>query len=104
MPEEPKLSEPLMHTSSTVNNRVAGHLAQPPFQRNPFADAIRHVHYSAPEAKPALHPENIPAELTAIPRWVMWKPEERNGKTTKPPYHLGLFTYSHGIDSSPKSS
>jgi hypothetical protein len=31
-------------------------------------------------------PENIPAELTARPRWVLWRYDFRNGKWTKPPY------------------
>ena len=30
--------------------------------------------------------ENIPAQLAQRDRWVVWKYEERNGKTTKPPY------------------
>ena len=34
----------------------------------------------------ALHPENIPSELKAIPRWLLWKLETRDGKPTKTPY------------------
>lgn len=39
-------------------------------------------------AKPAaLAPrfETIPPELTALPRWVLWRWEQREGKWTKPP-------------------
>ena len=28
---------------------------------------------------------HIPAELRALPQWVCWRYENRNGKTTKPP-------------------
>lgn len=31
--------------------------------------------------------ENIPCALISLPQWVVWQPEERNGKTTKPPYN-----------------
>ncbi|HEX3002234.1 MAG TPA: hypothetical protein VHN82_07705 [Methanoregula sp.] len=30
--------------------------------------------------------DNIPEELIALDRWVVWRYEERNGKRTKPPY------------------
>ena len=33
-----------------------------------------------------LHPENIPGELKTIPRWLLWKLEDRAGKPTKTPY------------------
>jgi hypothetical protein len=33
-----------------------------------------------------IKPENIPAELREIDRWVVWKYEEREGKWTKVPY------------------
>ena len=32
-----------------------------------------------------LHPEKIPAELRALPRWVNWKLVKRDGKLTKIP-------------------
>ena len=35
-----------------------------------------------------LHPESIPAELKAIPRWLLWKLETRAGKPTKTPYQV----------------
>lgn len=31
------------------------------------------------------HPEGIPAELRDTPRWILWRYEERDGKTTKVP-------------------
>jgi len=31
-------------------------------------------------------PERIPEELKGLPNWVLWKPERRDGKWTKPPY------------------
>ena len=34
----------------------------------------------------ALRPESIPAELRSIPRWLLWKLENRNAKPTKTPY------------------
>lgn len=39
-------------------------------------------------------PENIPDELKALPRWVLWRPEYRNGKPkpTKVPYNPKLVT------------
>jgi putative DNA primase/helicase len=33
-----------------------------------------------------LNPDAIPHALKAIPQWVLWKLEERNGKATKTPY------------------
>jgi primase-polymerase (primpol)-like protein len=41
---------------------------------------------SAPFGKPELHPESIPAELKAIPRWLLWRLEDRAGKPAKVPY------------------
>ena len=41
---------------------------------------------SAFVGKPELHPESIPAELKAIPRWLLWKLEDRAGKPSKVPY------------------
>ena len=32
-----------------------------------------------------IEPKNIPEELRALPQWVCWRHETRNGKTTKPP-------------------
>lgn len=34
----------------------------------------------------AIYPENIPAEVKALPQWVMWKKETRDGKPAKVPY------------------
>lgn len=34
----------------------------------------------------AINPDAIPDALKAIPQWVLWKLEERNGKATKTPY------------------
>lgn len=34
----------------------------------------------------AVNPAGIPAELKAIPHWVLWRLEERDGKPTKTPY------------------
>ena len=31
----------------------------------------------------------IPAELCELPQWVVWRPEQRDGKTTKVPYRPG---------------
>ena len=36
-----------------------------------------------------LIPENIPERLTERPQWVVWYPEERDGKLTKVPYEPG---------------
>ncbi len=33
-----------------------------------------------------VNPAGIPAELKIIPRWLLWRLEERDGKPTKPPY------------------
>ena len=41
---------------------------------------------STPFGKPELHPESIPAELKAIPRWLLWRLEDRAGKPSKVPY------------------
>ena len=30
--------------------------------------------------------DSLPAELVALDRWVLWRPRQRNGKTTKVPY------------------
>ena len=39
--------------------------------------------------KPAtLYPESIPPALKAIPRWLLWKLETRDGKPTKTPYQV----------------
>ena len=29
---------------------------------------------------------DLPAELTAVPQWVLWRREERHGRPTKVPY------------------
>jgi putative DNA primase/helicase len=34
-----------------------------------------------------IYVQNIPAELTALPNWVLWRFETRGGKQTKVPYH-----------------
>lgn len=34
------------------------------------------------------NPDTIPAELKAIPQWVLWRLEERDGKPTKTPYQV----------------
>lgn len=34
------------------------------------------------------NPDGIPSELKAIPRWLLWKLEERDGKPTKTPYQI----------------
>lgn len=45
---------------------------------------------------PAFKFESIPAELRALPRWVMWKYEVRkDGKKTKPPYKIDGYRASH---------
>ena len=36
--------------------------------------------------KTILNAADIPAELKKIPRWLLWKLEDRNGKPTKTPY------------------
>ena len=38
------------------------------------------------ETLKSVTPQNIPAELKAIPHWVLWKLEDRDGKATKTPY------------------
>ena len=35
-----------------------------------------------------LHPETIPSELKAIPRWLLWRLEDRAGKPSKTPYQV----------------
>lgn len=35
-----------------------------------------------------LHPESIPSELKAIPRWLLWRLEDRDGKPSKTPYQV----------------
>ena len=46
--------------------------------------------YSTPDKPTPLRviPENIPAELTRLHHWVLWRYEFRNNKWTKPPYQL----------------
>jgi putative DNA primase/helicase len=41
--------------------------------------------------KPMLKPEfsGIPRLLKSVPRWVLWRAEERDGRITKPPYTAG---------------
>lgn len=46
-----------------------------------------------PSGNGPLHPENrsfdtIPADLRALPQWVCWKYEDRDGKPTKTPYQI----------------
>ena len=36
----------------------------------------------------AVTPESIPAELKAIPRWLLWRLEDRAGKPSKTPYQV----------------
>ncbi len=43
---------------------------------------------AVPSGNSPLHPESIPAELKAIPRWLLWKLETRAGKPTKTPYQV----------------
>ena len=35
-----------------------------------------------------LNPDGIPGELKAIPRWLLWRLEDRAGKPTKTPYQV----------------
>ncbi len=42
--------------------------------------------------------ENIPEELKAIPHWVNWKLETRDGKLTKPPYNAKTGGYAKAND------
>ena len=51
--------------------------------------------YSLPLDKPRIErrflpvvKEGIPEELKALPRWVLWRAANRNGKTTKIPYSI----------------
>ena len=46
------------------------------------------THQSAgpPSGNAALRPESIPDALKSRPRWVLWRLDIRDGKTTKPPY------------------
>ncbi len=48
-----------------------------------FAAAGQNAHAVA---SPTERVENIPAELRALPQWVVWRRVVRDGKTTKPPY------------------
>jgi putative DNA primase/helicase len=32
------------------------------------------------------NPGGIPEELKTLPQWVLWKPEQRDGRLTKMPY------------------
>ena len=41
---------------------------------------------NTPSGNGPLRPESIPAELRNIPRWLLWKLENRNAKPTKTPY------------------
>ena len=43
---------------------------------------------SSPSGNAALRPESIPAELKAIPHWLLWKLEGRAGKPSKIPYQI----------------
>jgi len=49
---------------------------------------------------PNLLSEVTLAELKAIPNWVTWKLEVRDGKATKPPFIAGTNTYASSTDSS----
>ncbi len=40
----------------------------------------------SPDFESPLHPENIPAELKSRARWLLWRLENRAGKSTKTPY------------------
>lgn len=46
---------------------------------------------STPKGSPstplAVIPENIPADLRALPQWLVWRLESRNGKPTKVPFN-----------------
>ncbi|MEN6443815.1 MAG: hypothetical protein ABFC71_08685 [Methanoregula sp.] len=41
--------------------------------------------------------EHIPASLKALDRWVVWKREDRSGKTTKPPYVAATGPERHAL-------
>ena len=50
---------------------------------------------------PRVQPEFIPAELRALPQWVCWRYEDRNGKPTKPPIDAksnGQLAYAKSND------
>src|SRR5262249_36408954 len=51
-------------------------------------DADPHRRGDAQSAVPRLPlvPDSIPKALKSIPRWVIWKAEERDGRLTKVPY------------------
>ena len=44
--------------------------------------------------------QQVPRELSIIPRWVVWKWEERDGKPTKPPYNAKTGTKASSTDPS----
>lgn len=46
-----------------------------------------------------LYVENIPGELKALPHWVVWRFEERKGKTTKVPYQSKYPLFSRKASS-----
>jgi hypothetical protein len=43
-------------------------------------------------------PENIPQELKALPRWVMWRYMHKDGKWTKPPFRVDGKGYASSTD------
>jgi putative DNA primase/helicase len=51
-----------------------------------------------PAAPLAVIPENIPADLRALPQWVVWRVEIRNGKPTKPPFNACTGRYAKSND------
>ncbi len=56
----------------------------------PDAGAIRTERAIEPTSKPAFNPDGIPAELKALPQWVVWKYEVTDtsgGRPTKVPYN-----------------
>lgn len=44
---------------------------------------------SSEQAAQGVKAENIPQELKALPHWVLWRQEIRDGKLTKIPYQAG---------------
>lgn len=52
---------------------------------------------ATPDTLP-VEPDNIPTELTKLPRWLVWRWEQRDGRWTKPPYRPGGRSHAKSTD------
>jgi putative DNA primase/helicase len=65
---------------------------------NPLVEATPRRAPKGAQTRLAL-PDTVPAELAAVPQWVAWRWEERDGKPTKPPLNPHAGQHASTIDS-----